>query len=198
VRVQRRKGLGALLGALLVAATPGARAADTLYVVEQVAVSLNSSADGSGERVASLKSGDRVELLERVGEAVHVRLPDGREGWLRAIYVSGDAPMRPRLQQSEAEVTRLRAEVSRLEAQLGATASLNATAPPATAAADSAAENATAAPGGLFSPPADSPPRRIWPWALCWALVGLLLGFGLGWRMLDRSIRKKYGGLKIY
>ena len=189
MRVQRRKGLGALLGALLVAATPGAHAADTLYVVEQVAVSLNGSADGSG---------DRVELLERVGEAVHVRLPDGREGWLRAIYVSGDAPMRPRLQQSEAEVTRLRAEVSRLEAQLGAAASLNATALPATAAADSAAENATAAPGGLFSPPADSPPRRIWPWALGWALVGLLLGFGLGWRMLDRSIRKKYGGLKIY
>ena len=92
MRVQRRKGLGALLGALLAAATPGARAADTLYVVEQVVVSLNGSADGSGERVASLKSGDRVELLERVGEAVHVRLPDGREGWLRAIYVSGDAP----------------------------------------------------------------------------------------------------------
>jgi len=25
-----------------------------------------------------------------------------------------------------------------------------------------------------------------------------VVGFALGWWMLDRSIRKKYGGLKIY
>jgi hypothetical protein len=198
VRAQGGKGLGALLGLALAAAVPGARAADTLYVVEQVVVSLNASADGSGERVASLKSGDRVELLERGGESVHVRLPDGREGWLRALYVSGDAPLRPRLQQSEAEVTRLKAEVSRLEAQVSAAASLNASALPAAAAPASAEDHASVAPAGLFSPPADSPPRRVWPWAVCCMLLGLLLGFALGWRMLDRSIRKKYGGLKIY
>jgi hypothetical protein len=29
-------------------------------------------------------------------------------------------------------------------------------------------------------------------------LLALALGFALGWRMLDRTIRKKYGGLKIY
>lgn len=191
-----RAALGGLLALVLLALVPDVRAADVLYVVEQVVVSLNSTPDGTGERVASLKSGDRVELLERAGESVHVRLPDGREGWLRAIYVSGDEPMRPRLQQSESEVTRLKAQVSRLEAQLSAAASLSAsaptaaTAPPVTAAAESA-------PGGLFSA-AQPAPRRLWPWALTSALVALLLGFALGWRMLDRSIRKKYGGLKIY
>ena len=30
------------------------------------------------------------------------------------------------------------------------------------------------------------------------ALARLLVGFALGWRTLDRSIRRKYGGLRIY
>ncbi|HEX4389693.1 MAG TPA: SH3 domain-containing protein [Steroidobacteraceae bacterium] len=185
-----RVALGAAVLAL--AALPGG-AAESLYVVEQVVVSLNANPDGSGERVATLKSGDRVELIERSGEAVHVRLADGREGWLRALYLSGDAPLRPRLAQSEAEVTRLKAEVSRLEAQLAAAASLKATAPAPTPAEEPAA--------GAQAPligAAPEEPRRGWLWALAGVLVGLLAGFALGWRALDRSIRRKYGGLRIY
>jgi hypothetical protein len=185
---------GAVTAAMLALAcgADAARAADSLYVVEQVVVSLNSNADGSGERVASLKSGDRVELLERAGEAVHVRLPDGKEGWLRAIYVSGDEPMRPRLQQSEAEVARLKADVSRLEAQLSASASMSHTEAPA------AVPEEAAAPGALFNAGADPQPRRLWLWVGLSALAALAVGFALGWRTLDRTIRKKYGGLKIY
>jgi len=189
------RGAAALraVAALLALAAVPARAADTLYVVEQVVVSLNSTADGSGERIATLKSGDRMELIERAGEAVHVRLPDGKEGWLRAIYVSGDEPLRPRLQQSEAEVTRLKAEVSRLQAQASATASMRAAPDLAAAPAE---EPASASPGTLFPAP-EAAPRRLWALAGA-AIAGLAAGFLLGWRTLDRSIRRKYGGLKIY
>ncbi len=184
-----RGAAAALLGALLLAGLAPALAADTLYVVEQVVVALNANPDGSGERVATLKSGDRVELIERNGEAVHVRLPDGKEGWLRAIYVSGDAPLRPRLQQSEAEVERLKAEVSRLQAQLQGAASL-----PAAAAAPE--EPPPPAPG-LF-PATPSAPAHLWPYLLGSSALALLIGFGVGWRVLDRRIRSKYGGIKIY
>ncbi|MBV8784323.1 MAG: TIGR04211 family SH3 domain-containing protein, partial [Gammaproteobacteria bacterium] len=105
----------ALLGALLLAAAVGR--AEPLYVVEQLVVSLNGSPDGSGERVGTLKSGDRVELLERSGEAAHVRTPEGREGWLKAAYLSAEAPLRPRLAQSEAELARVRAELAQLRAE---------------------------------------------------------------------------------
>lgn len=37
-----------------------------------------------------------------------------------------------------------------------------------------------------------------WRWVAGAAAGGLVLGFVLGWRMLDRRIRKKYGGLRIY
>jgi len=182
----------ALAAAALALAALAAGAAESLYVVEQVVVSLNANPDGSGERIATLKSGDRVELIERSGEAVHVRLADGREGWLRAIYLSGDAPLRPRLQQSEAEVARLKAEVARLEAQ--AAAAPKPAAPPAAAVEDPAPAEQQAPLIGTGPEQA----RRVWPWALGAALLGLLLGFALGWRTLDRSIRRKYGGLRIY
>ena len=188
----RRVRLGVALA--LAALCAHARAADALYVVEQVVVSVSSTADGSGERIGTLKSGDRVELIERAGEAVHVRLADGRDGWLRAIYLSGDEPLRPRLQQSEAEVTRLKAEVSRLQAEASAAASMHSAAPAAAAPTEDAEARA---PGALFSAP-DSAPRRLWPWVGGITLLALTLGFALGWRMLDRTIRKKYGGLKIY
>jgi hypothetical protein len=186
----------ALLGLL---ATAAASAGEPLYVVEQVIVSVNGSADGSGERIASLKSGERVELIERAGESVHVRLADGKEGWLRAIYLSGDAPLKPRLAQAEAEVTRLQAQVSRLQGQL--TAATNArhetqgAAPPL---ATAAAEETVPAPVGMFATPAPPAPVRAWAWALGAGCAGLGLGFVLGWRILDRNIRRKYGGLRIY
>ena len=172
---------------------PAAFAGDSLYVVEQVVVSVSSSADGSGERVAALKSGDRVELIERAGEAAHVRLPDGKEGWVRAIYLSGDEPMRPRLQQSEAEVARLKSEVSRLEAQVAASAGAARPEPAASAPEEPQAPAAT-----LFGAQPESAPRRLWVWVSLTALAALGAGFALGWRTLDRSIRRKYGGLKIY
>jgi hypothetical protein len=176
------------------AVASGAAGGEPLYVVEQVVVSVNANADGSGERVASLKSGERVELIERAGEAVHVRLADGKEGWLRAVYLSGDAPLRPRLAQAEAEVTRLQAQVGRLEGQLTAASSARQ-GQPATAAP---APEDPPSPGGLFAPRTEDAPRALWPWVLVALLAGLAAGFVLGWRILDRNIRRKYGGLRIY
>jgi SH3 domain protein len=185
----------ALLAALgLLAGAAPAAAAEALYVVEQLVVSVNSTPDAGGERIASLKSGDRVELIERSGDAAHVRLANGKDGWLRSSYLSAEQPLRPRLQQSEAEVTGLKAQVSRLEAQLSGVSSLRAAAP--LAAAPEAA--AAAAPAPLFSAAGEAAAPRVWPWAVLSAALALVVGFALGWWMLDRSIRKKYGGLKIY
>jgi hypothetical protein len=37
-----------------------------------------------------------------------------------------------------------------------------------------------------------------WGWVLGASMLALVIGFMLGWRTLDRRIRKKYGGLRIY
>jgi len=190
----------ALLAALgLLALGAPAAAAEALYVVEQLVVSVSSTPDAGGERIASLKSGDRVELIERSGDAVHVRLANGKDGWLRASYLSTEQPLRTRLQQSEAEVSDLKAQVSRLEAQLSGASALRAAAPLAAAPLAAAPEEAAAAaPAPLFSAAGEAAAPRLWPWAVLSAALALVVGFALGWWMLDRSIRKKYGGLKIY
>ncbi len=194
---------------LLVALTPWAVLhAEPLYVIEQLVVAVSSAADASGERVATLKSGDRVELLERAGEQVHVRLANGREGWVRASYLSPEEPLRVRLAQRDAEVARLGDEVSLLKAQLRAapapSPSSGAASVPASAGAPAAsppaavAEDPGAAPAGSLFSSGEERARPLWPWTLAAALIGLGAGFGLGALMLDRHIRRKYGGLRIY
>ena len=173
--------------------------AEGLYVIEQLVVSLNSAPGGAGERVASLKSGERVELIERAGEEVHVRLAGGKDGWIRAAYLSADEPLRPQLAARTAEVARLRQQLERLQADLAtARGAPAATTPAAVAPAPgAAAEDAPAARGGLFSVP-DAQRGPGWTWVWVSALACLGGGFVLGWRMLDKRIRAKYGGLRIY
>jgi hypothetical protein len=212
--------------------------AETLYVIEQLYVTVNAAADGSGDRVGQIKSGDKVELLEREGDQAHVQLASGEEGWVKASYLSADPPMREQLEARTDELEKLRKDKAQLETDLAsarsaaaaAQASANAAVkaanapgatpskgPPATNArtVDSSTAPAPAplpeAPGTTSAPePASQsapplfeekpmmPARPSWLTALGSAGIALIVGFVLGWRMLDRRIRAKYGGLRIY
>lgn len=187
--------LAAAALASVVLAAGGARA-QPLYVIDQLVVNLNSSADSSGERVASIRSGERVELIERSGDAVHVRLANGRDGWLRASYLSADEPLTVRLAQREEQLTQAQNELAQARAQLSATSAASGAAP-ARASTGAAAEEPARAPAPLFSP-RQEPAHALWPWVAAGTLVGAMCGFMLGVLLLDRYIRRKFGGLRIY
>ena len=76
------------------------------------------------------------------------------------------------------QLRELRAQVSRLQSQLDGER----------AAALQAAEEL----GGAQAP------RGAWGWLAVAGVLALATGFVLGWRVLDRRIRRKYGGLRIY
>lgn len=160
------------------------------YVVEQLVISVNSAPDGSGEHVASIRSGDRVEVLERQGEQAHVRLAAGQEGWVRASYLSAEPPLRLQLAERNAQLASLTQQLAQLRSERDA--------------ARAAADGAQRAPAAVAPPLMDAgavpaPPQRLeWPQLIGGMLLALLAGFALGWRMLDRRIRRKYGGLRIY
>jgi len=217
----------ALLLLPVLAAASAARA-ETLYVVEQLVVNVNSAPDATGERIATIKSGDAVEVLDRQGDQVHVHLANGTDGWVRKSYLATDEPLHVRLAERTTEVEKLKQDVTRLEGELaaakggahpkpgipqtntGTTATAGAApqlasptpaapaAAPAPDAADSAASEQPAHEPPYFMTPPDSPARPVWHWALGSFVVALGLGFALGWSMLDRRIRRKYGGLRIY
>jgi hypothetical protein len=182
------------LGAALL--RPTAAPAQELYVIDQLVVNLSSAADAGGERVATLKSGDKVQLIERSGEVAHVRTPDGRDGWLRATYLSADEPATLRLAAREHELAQLKDDLAQTRAQ-SASAAAAAALPAPTPAAATAGEDAAAATAPLVAPAAD-PPRPAWPLALGCGLLGLATGFALGVLLLDRHIRRRFGGLRVY
>jgi hypothetical protein len=201
---------------LLLAVGAPASHAETLYVIEQLVVSVSSAPDGSGERVASIHSGDHVDVLDRQGDEVHVQLANGTAGWIKASYLSSDPPLKLRLAERSAEVEKLKQDVGRLEADLTtarmASRANTSAARPASTPAPAAATSMASPPAPIESPPADTathdpaffmtppeqPARPIWHWVLGSSIVTLGLGFALGWQMLDRRIRRKYGGLRIY
>jgi SH3-like domain-containing protein len=206
-------------------AAPG----ETRYVIEQLVVTVSSEPEGAGERVDQIKSGDRVEVLERQDEHSHVRLSSGREGWVRSSYLSSAPPMREQLKARTEELEKLRAEKSKVEAELAnarkaaaasaaAASAATATPPPAAGSAPAPASNdlASTSPSGdsaVFAASSDSgppsnppmfasdggmPSRPSWIAAITLTVLALAAGFALGWRVLDKRIRAKYGGLRIY
>ena len=236
----------ALLLVLVLAGAPVLHA-ETLYVVEQLVVNVNSAPDATGTRVSTIKSGDAVEVLERQGDQIHVHLANGTEGWVRKSYLSEQEPLQHRLNERNAEVETLKQDVARLESEItAAKAASHGTPGPAAANAvgsvaggaggigDSGNANAGGASGGVstrsasapaipasqaapgaraeddptapepaheppyFMTPPEAPARPVWHWALGSFVVALGLGFVFGWYMLDRRIRRKYGGLRIY
>lgn len=262
----------------------GVCAAEALYVIDQLVVGVTSGPGGEGERVATIRSGDRVEVLGRQGGEAQIQLPDGASGWVKASYLSAELPLQRRLQEQAAQVEKLKLEVARLQAQPGAataaaprgspsaasgsadgataagrtagaagpataagrtagaadpvtaaarkaTAAGSATPPARTAGSSDAAGSTTApartagssdtatapssagqgdsegtAPGtstairdpSPFMGGGDPITQPSWLWIVGCSLVALILGFAAGWRVLDRRIRRKYGGLRIY
>src|SRR5262245_28036396 len=76
--------------------------AQPMYVDDNLVLNVHSEANQGGERVATIETGDQVEVLERVENSAHVRLPDGREGWVGAGYLTADAPAVIRLKELQA------------------------------------------------------------------------------------------------
>jgi len=211
-------------------AAPALRA-EPVYIVEQLVVSVTSDPGGEGERVGQVKSADKVELLEREGEESHIRLPNGKEGWIKSSYLSTEEPLQQRLGERTAELDKLRQDsdklrqdMSRMQSELVAARAAHTTPAPAPATASPApaappppapppTANTVPAPAavsdalsGSSTPVRETvflrePERRgQTPWALLLGVsaVMLLAGFALGWQTLDRRIRRRYGGLKIY
>jgi hypothetical protein len=179
--------------------------AEPVYVAEQVVVGVASTPGPDGERIGQVKSGDKLELLEREHDQAHVRLPGGKDGWVKSSYLTAEPPLQTRLTERTAEVDKLKQDgeklkrdVSRLESELAAARAATPVPVPAPAPAAAAAGAPAPIRETVFLRSPDSPGQTSWPLVLGTSSVMLLVGFVIGWKTLDRRIRHKYGGLRIY
>jgi hypothetical protein len=146
---------------------------------------------------------------------------------VRSSYLSTAPPLREQLKARTEELEKLRADKTKLETELAnarkaasaaasaaAASSVPAVAPPVASSAPTpgASETSSSAGSAAGSPAPENPPsnppmftsdavmpsRPSWLVAIALSALTLIAGFVLGWRVLDKRIRTKYGGLRIY
>lgn len=191
-----------MLGGLL-AAGPGA--AETAYVTDMLQLELYDNFELTGGIKRKLRSGDRMEILERRNRKARVRLDDGTTGWVKSLYIVTKEPARTRVNQLETEIEQLRTVVAELRAELQTqqdrVAELEGDETGATqriAAAEAAAAQARADSDALRQQLGRYNASVPLGWFVAGLVVMLLLGGALGWYWVDSRSRARHGGYRVY
>ena len=205
------KGLPALSLALVLALPGVEAAAATAYVSDELILGVYSEQNNQGQRLSTLHSGASVETLQVNGEFTEVRLNDGTTGWVKSAYLTTQEPATVRLKQLEEELDRSRAttpalaeaaarsEMEQLKRELAAKqAELDAVrGGSALPAASPASATPAPAPSAGADPVSAAPAAHPWAWAVALP-AALAVGFWLGYTVLARRVRRKFGGIKVY
>lgn len=174
---------------------------ETAYVTDSLRLGIHAAADTSDQAFDNLISGTAVEVVERNSNYARVRLEDGREGWVRTMFLVTTKPAAARIAELEAQVGRLEGEVTLAkEAEVAAEqelARLTNTTGSAEAIQDTVrrlqAENRA------YEERFDTY-RYTLPltWVVPAVIVMLVAGFVAGLWWLDARIRRRHGGFRIY
>ncbi len=183
--------------------------AEPMFVADKLVLNVYAEPDQESERVATLETGDKVEMLEQLGTFMHVQLEDGREGWVGANYLTTDTPALVRLRALEKEQKAtvqkaekaLKAQIEELkkqnEALQGEVATLKEAAEAEAAAHAREQQEAAAAVEQVEPERTEQGFNFAWLWAPFVLLAGGA-GYAAGYQTLARKIRNKFGGVKIY
>lgn len=77
--------------------------AETVYVTDQLKLSVRPQPASNEAPVATVLSGDALEVLEKNDSYWKVRTPDNVEGWVNGRYVTSDVPAVVRLRELQAQ-----------------------------------------------------------------------------------------------
>src|SRR5688572_11313131 len=90
--------------------------AETAYVTDSLRLGIHAASDTSDRPFDSLISGTPMEVLERNTNYARVRLTDGREGWVKAMYLETEKPPAARILELEGEVASMTSGVAAAKA----------------------------------------------------------------------------------
>ncbi|MDH5693838.1 MAG: TIGR04211 family SH3 domain-containing protein [Gammaproteobacteria bacterium] len=92
--------------------------ADTRYVLDQLLISMRDGPDAEAQSIKTLRTGDVFEVLEEQDDQLHIKLPDGTEGWVRTKYTSQSPPASMALADLQQKFDRVQAANTELKSQL--------------------------------------------------------------------------------
>ena len=190
---------------LLTYLLPAFAFAETAYVTDNLRLGLHQASDTSDRAFRTLDSGQTLDIISRDRNYANVRLPDGVEGYVKAAYLVFDKPAKLIVAETAAANEALQKELQETKAAFAAPAQTIA-ALEAELAERSEAATASAARVEALSAQVDDFRGRQdafkYSMPIKWVggamFVCLLAGFlgGLWW--VDRSSRKRHGGIRIY
>ena len=111
----RRRVVWMALAGVLVA---GEARAERAWIRGEVRLNLRAEPETHYRILDVVKTGDRVEVLERRGDWVKLREPDGNEGWIRAGYLQSEPPPSVLVTRLETELSTLGDRMVRAQAEL--------------------------------------------------------------------------------
>jgi SH3 domain protein len=116
-----KKGLSPALLLALVLAWPAVAQERQQYISDVITLTLRDGPRNDATYLGTVKSGDRVTLLESLGPEsfARIRTADGREGWVTARYLTNEPAARTVLDTVRSELTEARGRIRELESQLG-------------------------------------------------------------------------------
>ena len=181
--------------------------AATAYVSDDLVLGVYAEKNQLGPRLTTLHSGAVVETIGTSGEFTQVQLGDGTSGWVKSSFLVNHKPATLRVKELEDELSRARATTPEL-AEAAARSELEQLKGELAAAQSelqSSREAAAAAAAMPVAPAADSTALRQagqflrLPWVTgLGILLALVLGYCLGYSVLARRLKKKFGGIKVY
>lgn len=179
--------------------------AETAYITDNLRLGLHQRADTSDRAFRMLESGQELEIISRDRNYANVQLPDGARGYVKAAYLVAEKPAKLIVAETAAERDALLAELEETKQAFAGPAAtiqglkdevggLNSKLSEANEEiSDLRKENASIQ--GLKERYKGSLPLTWVAAAIGVCLVG---GFLLGLWWVDRSSRKRHGGIRIY
>jgi SH3 domain protein len=180
-------------------------AAETAYVTDNLRLGLHQAADTSDRAFRTLDSGQELEVLSRDRNYAHVALPEGVQGYVKAAYLVDDKPAKLIVEETQAEVDRLRAELEELRRQFAGPAATITTLEQEASGLQAELDSNLAQVSELTDENAGLQQRQSqfqYSLPLTWVggAIGVCLigGFLLGLWWVDRRSRQRHGGVRIY
>jgi SH3 domain protein len=92
------------------------------YISDDISITVRDGPRNDAASVGVVNSGDRVTVLEFLGEQsfARIRTADGRSGWITSRYLSALPAAKDRVQGLQSELTQSRNQLKSLQAELDA------------------------------------------------------------------------------
>jgi len=91
---------------------------ETLFVSDTLRVGIRTEPNNNVPSIAIIKSGVKIEVLERQGAYIKVRTKSGVEGWVKSAYFSSKMPAATRLKRANKKINKLENKIDSLNNQL--------------------------------------------------------------------------------